>query len=132
MSMPRTSVAVIDDDAGMRKGLARLLTAFGFKPTAYSSAEDFLERYVVGMFACLVLDIHLPGMSGIELRRRLTAMDSKLPVIFITAVDDELVRLAANAVGCAACLRKPFPARALIDAIKMASSPPARPAALSF
>jgi FixJ family two-component response regulator len=128
MSTPINTVAVVDDDPSMLRGLIRLLRASGFKPTPYGSAEAFLERHVLGMFACLVLDIDLPGMSGIELRRRLTVTDSTLPVIFITALDDEPVRLAANAAGCVAFLRKPFPAHTLIDAIEKAAAPASRPA----
>jgi FixJ family two-component response regulator len=70
--------------------------------------------------ACLILDIHLNGMSGIELRRRLNAVRSKLPVIFITAADDEVIRREAIEVGCVACLNKPFPPNSLIGAINKA------------
>jgi DNA-binding response OmpR family regulator len=69
-----------------------------------------------------VLDIHLPGMSGLELRRRLTAAGSILPVIFVTAIDDDAVKMAATELGCVAYLQKPFPADALIDPVRNALS----------
>jgi FixJ family two-component response regulator len=119
-SMQRKVVAVVDDDPSMLKGLARLLDAYGFEPAAYGSAEAFLQCPATSDAACLILDIHLRGMSGIELRRRLTQAGSKLPVIFITAIDDEPTRLAADEAGCVACLRKPFAASLLMGAIAKA------------
>jgi FixJ family two-component response regulator len=122
MSTQSKIVAIVDDDPSMLRGLARLLTTCGFEPAAYESAEAFWERHLVINAICVVLDIHLPGMSGIELRRRLTEADPALPVIFMTADDSELVRMAANAAGCVACLRKPFPGQVLIDAIEKAAA----------
>jgi len=121
MAKQRTVVAVVDDDPSMLKGLARLLAAYGFEPAAYPSAEAFLQCVEAGKAACLVLDIHLRGMSGIELRRQLAKAGSKLPVIFITAVDDEPTRIAADEAGCVAYLRKPFPAGLLMGAIAKAA-----------
>jgi FixJ family two-component response regulator len=123
MSKQTNTVAVVEDNPSMLRGLVRLLSASGFEPAGYDSAEAFLESHVLGTYACLVLDINLPGMSGIELRRHLTVIDSRLPVIFITAVDDEPSLIAANAAGCIACLRKPFPAHMLINAIRKAGTP---------
>jgi len=122
MSMQSKTVAIVDDDPSMLRGLVRLLTTCGFEPAAYESAEAFWERNVVINAVCVVLDIHLPGMSGIELRRRLREADPTLPVIFMTADDSELVRMAANAAGCVAYLQKPFPAQMLIDAIEKAAA----------
>ncbi len=121
MAKQRTVVAVVDDDPSMLKGLARLLTAYGFEPAAYPSAEAFLQCPDADRAACLVLDIHLRGMSGVELRRRLTRAGSTLPVIFMTAVDDEPSRTAADEAGCVAYLRKPFPAGLLMGAIAKAA-----------
>jgi FixJ family two-component response regulator len=115
-------VAIVDDDPSMLRGLARLLTSCGFEPAAYASAEAFWECDVVSKAICAVLDIHLSGMSGIELRRRLKEAHSTLPVIFMTADDDDLTRMAATAAGCVAYLRKPFPAQMLLDAIKRAAA----------
>jgi FixJ family two-component response regulator len=122
MPMGRKVVAVIDDDPAMLRAIARLLGAHGFDAEVFESAEAFLRRDAAKEAACLVLDIHLGGMSGIELRRRLTDSGSRLPVIFITAMDDEATRQEAVDAGCVACLRKPFPATQLIGAIEAATA----------
>ena len=115
-------VAVVDDDPSVLNALVRLLAAYGLQSAAYESAEAFLECHDARNASCVVLDINMPGMSGIELRRRLAKIDSRLPVIFMTADDDESTRTAAKAAGCVAYLRKPFPAQMLIDAIKKAAA----------
>ena len=102
----------------MRKSIDRLLRASNYTTVAFASAEAFLQSGVAGCAFGLVLDIHLPGMSGIELRRRLLAAGSKLPVVFITAFDDEATRAEALAAGCTACLHKPFEAHQLIEALQ--------------
>jgi FixJ family two-component response regulator len=117
----RKLVAVVDDDPGMLKGLQRLLTAHGFETEAFASAEAFLERGAARDPMCLVLDIHLGGMSGIELRRRLAHAGSTVPVIFITAFDDETTKREATEAGCIAYLHKPFPAPLLIGALDKAA-----------
>ena len=113
---PQT-VAVVEDDPGMRRCVERALNLHGFEAEIFPSAEAFLGRDPDSRVACLVLDIHLPGMSGLELRRRLTAAGSTLPVIFITAVDHDAVETAAIQAGCAAYLHKPFSAELLITAV---------------
>ena len=85
-------VAVVEDDAAMRKSIGRLLDASGYATEVFASAEELLQSAVVDIAVGLVLDIHLPGMSGIELRRHLRAAGSKVPVIFITAFDDDATR----------------------------------------
>jgi FixJ family two-component response regulator len=117
MSIRRKVVAVVDDDPAMLKAIERLLNAKGFDVEVFSSAEAFLDNAATSVAGCLVLDIHLDGMSGIELRRRLAASGSRLPVIFMTAVNEEATRKEAVAAGCIAYLRKPFPAHLLIEAI---------------
>ncbi len=104
----------------MRKSVKRLLTAHGFLTEGYASAEDFLERDATGQIDCLVLDMHFDGMSGIELRRQLEASGSKVPVIFVTAVDDGALEQEALQAGCVAYLHKPFPSASLIAAINKA------------
>ena len=113
-------VAVVEDDPGMLKSIERLLKAYKFQTATYASAEAFIDGLAAGKPALLVIDIHLGGMSGIELRRRLTASGSRLPVIFISAADEESVREEALAAGCVAYLRKPFLAHLLIGAINKA------------
>jgi FixJ family two-component response regulator len=111
-------VAVVDDDAAMRKSIERLLRASGYTTTAFASAEEFLESGIVDSAIGLVLDIHLGGMSGIELRRCLSAARSTIPVVFITAYDDEATRVEALASGCVDYLQKPFDANRLTEALK--------------
>jgi FixJ family two-component response regulator len=113
-------VAVVEDDPGMLQSIERLLKAYKFETATFSSAEAFLDDAASSVVKCLVLDIDLGGMSGIELRQRLTASGSSLPVIFITAVDDEAIREMAIKSGCVAYLRKPFPGSVLIGAINKA------------
>lgn len=120
MQKRRTIVAVVDDDPSMLKAAAELLNASGFIPSLFASAEEFLASGLEKKADCLLLDIHLDGLSGIELRQRLKSSDTTLPVIFMTALDDEVIRQQALQAGCVACLRKPFPARQLIDAIAKA------------
>jgi FixJ family two-component response regulator len=122
MLASRETVAVVDDDPDLLKAIGRVLSAHGFHCDCFASAEAFLEAGRTREPACLVLDIHLGGMSGIELRRRLKASHSRLPVIFITSIDDEAAYHEALDVGCVAYLRKPFRARALMDAIGKAST----------
>ena len=104
----------------MRKSVERFLTAHGFLTVGYASAESFLERDASSQIDCLVLDMHFDGMSGIDLHRRLKALGSEVPVIFITAVDDGALEQEALQAGCVAYLHKPFPAASLIAAINKA------------
>jgi FixJ family two-component response regulator len=120
MPSRNTIVAVVEDDVSMQKSIERLLTAHGFGTELYASAEEFLAREQVIEFTCVLIDVHLPGMSGIELRRRLAASGSKLPVIFMTAVDDADSERDALASGCLAYLHKPIPPALLINAINRA------------
>ncbi len=104
----------------MRKSIERLLRARNYQTVAFASAEEFLQSTAVDSAAGLVLDIHLGGMSGIDLRGRLVAAGSTLPVVFITAFDDETTRAKALAVGCVDYLQKPFDADRLIRALEEA------------
>ena len=119
MAQP-TVVIVVDDDAGLLKSVARLLAHHGIESRTFASAEALLESDRVQTATCLLLDIHLGGISGIELQRRLAASGSKWPVIFMTASDDEATRNEAMDAGCIAYLRKPFASHVLLDAISKA------------
>jgi FixJ family two-component response regulator len=123
MPTARSTVAIVEDDAAMRKSLERLLKASGFETVAFATAEEFLGSTAVDRAIGLVLDIHLPGMSGIELRRHLSAAKPTLPVVFITAYDDEATQREALAAGCVDFLRKPFDARRLTEALKRGRKP---------
>jgi len=99
-------VAVVDDDESLRRSLSRLLRAAHFQPIAYDSAEAFLADTKHPKFDCLVLDIQLEGMSGLELRKRLFTINDVTPVVFITAHDEPEVRAQAEESGCAGLFRK--------------------------
>src|SRR5262245_53416041 len=111
------SIVIVEDDAGMSKAIARLLRAAGFQPTSFASAEELLQTEVADSAACLVLDIHLPGLSGLELARLLVTSGRAKPVIFITGQDDEPLRDEAQRLGCA-YFRKPFEGKKLLEAIR--------------
>jgi CheY-like chemotaxis protein len=108
MAEQPTVVIVVDDHAGFLKGVARLLALNGIDTRTFASAEALIESGSAQTATCLLLDIHLGGISGIELQRRLAAAGSKCPVIFMTANDDEATRNEAVDAGCIAYLRKPF------------------------
>jgi FixJ family two-component response regulator len=114
------TIAIVDDNPSMLQGLNRLLSAHGFRVQTYSSAELFLDDFAECEAECLLLDIHLSGISGIDLQKRLLSSGTRLPVIFMTAIDTEATRHEALGVGCVAYLRKPFLAKLLIDAIHSA------------
>ena len=99
--MPQTApaIAVIDDDASVRRALQRLLRAAGFAVETFGTAREFLDADHWAQAACLVLDIHLPGMSGFELQEHLAASGTPLPIVFITAHDDVATRERANRAG---------------------------------
>jgi len=117
MAAPPRVVMVIDDDPSMLRSITRLLAVHGFATETFTSAEAFLDAAVTSGASCLLLDIHLGGISGIELNRQLSATGSKLPIIFMTAVDDDATRKEAMETGCVGYLRKPFPATLLLEAI---------------
>ena len=111
-------ILVVDDDPSMLRTVTRLLRLHGYLVETFSSAEAFIDARPEGAIACLLLDIHLGGMSGIELYRRLAASGMTHPAIFMTALDDEATEQEAARVGGIAYLRKPFPADELLDAIR--------------
>ena len=123
ISLPtrRKVIAIVDDDSGTLDAIGLLLDAHGFEVRAFDSAEAFLQRDAVEQVDCLLLDIHLGGLSGIGLRQRLGASGSSLPVIFMTGLDDAATRKQALRVGCIAFLQKPVLARQLLDAIHQAT-----------
>lgn len=114
-----TYVAVVDDDESVCRSFSRLLRTAGFQPVAYPSAEDFLNDGKRPRFDCLVLDIQLTGMSGLELGRHLASVNDQTPVIFITAHDDPAARTEAESSGCCAgFFRKTDPGASILGAIR--------------
>jgi FixJ family two-component response regulator len=120
MRKQQVTVAVIDDDPSILGSVRELLNAKGFITEPFSSAEGFLASGVIPRVDCLLLDIQLAGASGIELRHHLDACGSKLPVIFMTGLDDEVLHRQALNAGCVALLHKPFSEHQLIAAIEKA------------
>lgn len=117
----QTCIAVVDDDESLCRSLARLLRASGMEAVIYASAEDFLADSKRPMFDCLVFDIQLGGMTGIELHRQLTASGSKTPVIYLTAHDEPAMRAEAKSLGCAGYFLKTDSGEILLKAIRQAA-----------
>ena len=113
-------VCVVDDDVSLLRALQRLLNAGGFGVATFSSAEEFLQAPSRDDVACLVLDVHLGGLSGFELQERLVASGSHIPVLFITARDDAPTRERARLAGAIDYLRKPFDDELLLAAVHKA------------
>jgi FixJ family two-component response regulator len=109
-------VYIVDDDESVRKSLSRLMRSAGFESRAYASPESFLEDVYNEDHACILMDITMPGMNGLELAGRLKAQGITLPVIAISARNDE-TRTLAHDLGVRFFLRKPVDDQALIDAI---------------
>jgi FixJ family two-component response regulator len=113
----RLLVAVVDDDESVRESLPDLLREFGFAAQAFSSAEEFLASDSVGDINCLLLDIAMPGMAGLDLQRELNVRGYKIQIIFITAQKDEAIRARAFEQGAAEFLLKPFSDTALLTVL---------------
>lgn len=121
--MPQESftVYVVDDDESIRRALKRLLRAVGYHAVTFNSAEDFMDITSGRGEGCLVLDIRLPGMTGLDLQSKLTSLGAKYAVIFMTAYDNPQWQERAKKAGAVAYLRKPFHDQSLLDAIQLAS-----------
>jgi FixJ family two-component response regulator len=113
-------VVVVDDDESVRESLPDLLKEFGFKVLAFSSADEFLASESVDRTQCLVLDIVMPGMSGLDLQAELKNRGRKIPIIFITAQKDEVIRKRVIDQGAVDVLLKPFSDTALKKALSKA------------
>ena len=122
MMAHRTVVIVVDDDPSILKSVARLLAHHGIDSRTFASAEALLESDCLETATCLLLDINLRGISGIELQLRLVASGSRWPTVFMTANDDEAARNEAMDAGCIAYLRKPFAQHVLLNAISIAAA----------
>jgi len=113
-------IAVVDDDASMRGALQRLLRLEGFRTAVFASAEDFLHAGQLQDTACLIVDVRMPRMSGLELQRQLATTNCPIPLIFITAHGDAAARAQALRAGAVDFLYKPFREEALLGAIRSA------------
>ena len=115
-------ISIVDDDPLVREGLISLLRSAGFATQAFASAEEFLSLAHRDDIACLILDVRLPGISGLELQSQLTATVSnhRTPVVFMTARDDDATRQHAMKGGAVDFLRKPVRREALLKAVHLA------------
>jgi FixJ family two-component response regulator len=111
---------IVDDDDSIRRAARRLIQSFGLAVETFASADDFLASGRIEATACLVLDVHMPGLSGLELQRHLSALDYHIPIIFITAFADEPVRVQALSAGACRYLVKPFEEDELLEGIREA------------
>ena len=114
------TIAVVDDDESVREALGNLLMSIGLEVQGFDTAEDFLASPHRNSVACLVSDIQLPGMSGLELQRRIVADGNALPIILITAFPRDHVRRQAEQQGAVAVLAKPFDGSHMVDCIHRA------------
>ena len=114
------TIAVVDDDPSVRKALARLLSVFGYRAELFASAEAFLDAAPASAALCLLVDIKLGAMSGLDLARRLAADGFDLPIVFMTGSEKDVVRLQCLDFGCVAFLQKPIPEARLMDAVARA------------
>jgi FixJ family two-component response regulator len=116
----RAFIAVVDDDESVRESLPDLLREFGYEAEAFSSAEDFLASDRLIQTKCLILDIAMPGMSGLDLQEELIRRQHRIPLVFITAHGDEAMRVLLRERGAIECLLKPFSDTALLQALNTA------------
>ena len=120
MSEADAMIFVVDDDASMRDALQRLLRSVGLQVTTFASAREFLDHRGADGPGCLVLDVRLPGLSGLDLQRELAAVQMDLPIIFMTGYGDIPMTVQAMKAGAVEFLTKPFRDQDLLDAIQQA------------
>jgi FixJ family two-component response regulator len=113
-------VSIIDDDESVRAGLGGLVRSLGFAPYAFESAEEFLRSLQIGETSCVITDVHMPGMSGLDLQNRLVIQGRSIPIILITAFPEQSVRERAMAAGAVAYLEKPFDGEAMASLLRRA------------
>jgi FixJ family two-component response regulator len=113
-------VMIVDDDDSIRRAVRRLMKSFGFVVETFASAEEFLDSDRLNKTSCLILDVHMPGMNGLELQERLVASNYAIPTIFITAFTDDRARVQALKAGAVGYLAKPFADEELLNCIHAA------------
>lgn len=113
-------VAIVDDDESVRDAVGSLFRSMGFQAEPFAGGQEFLGSPKLRAFRCLILDVQMPGMDGLELQQRLAAVSFPIPIIFITAYNDEDVRTRAMRGGAVSFLTKPFSEDALLGAVQSA------------
>ncbi|MCG6206970.1 response regulator [Rhodopseudomonas sp. HC1] len=119
-------VAVIDDDENVRVAIVALVRSLGYEARGFSSAQNYLESELRNSAACLITDVQMPGLSGLDLHARLLAEGNACPVVFITAFPEERAEARARALGAIAFLSKPFDAQTMVQCIEQALARSAR------
>jgi len=117
---PKTVVAVVDDDLSAREGLSSLIRSAGLRVETFASAKEFLDRRGVELPSCLVLDLQLPGLSGLELQKRIAEAGLEIPIVFLTGHGDIPASVQAMKAGAVEFLTKPFDEKELLRAIQEA------------
>jgi FixJ family two-component response regulator len=118
MSPPKHLVAAVDDDRRVRESIQSVLESAGYEAVLFASAEEFLESGVLSRTTCVIADVRLPGLHGLELQRRIRQQRAQMPVIFITAHDDDDIRQQALRDGAADFMVKPFDAATLLENVE--------------
>ena len=111
-------ISVVDDDESTRKSTTLLIESFGFQAAGFESAESLLKSGQLHQTSCLIVDVQMPGMNGLQLQSHLAAVGCKIPIIFITAYDNKESRQQAMQAGAAAFLSKPFNDKLLLETIR--------------
>ena len=110
-------IAIVDDDDAIRIATESLIRSLGLRARCFASAEAFLGSDILDETACLITDVHMPGISGLELQDVLVARGQKMPIVFITAYPEEAIHMRARAAGAVAVFRKPFDGQSLSDCV---------------
>ena len=118
--MAKNLISVIDDDESVRRTTTRLIESFGFRAKAFESAENFLGSGHLNDTSCLIVDVRMLGINGLQLQSQLAAADCRIPIIFITVYDDKESRRRAMQAGAVAFLGKPFTDAQLLQSIRSA------------
>ncbi len=121
--MARPTVFVVDDSSSVRTGIRRLLASLRHPVRVFASAEQFIAATDANARGCLVMDVRLPGMSGLELQQRIAEQGWELPIVFVTAQEDHATRDAALRRGARDYLPKPFPCDQLVESVRRAMAP---------
>ena len=113
-------ISIVDDDPSVREAMLGLVRSLGFDAVTFSSAEDFLQSDQIDDTSCLITDVQMPGLSGVELQSHLTSRGSLVPIIFVTASPERKIEAQVRSAGAVAFLNKPFEDEALIECLAQA------------
>lgn len=119
-------VAIVDDDASVRQSTDRLIRSFGYRTEVFGSGQEFLSSGAAQRASCLVLDVRMPGMDGLDIQRSLAERGARTPIVFVTGQASDEEELCARSAGAVDFLRKPVPQASLRQAIESAVRAPAR------